>query len=137
MDPYEGDFLNPATLHKYVLTANNPVNWLDPTGRAATAEYIFVWKLETKILRAEERLAGAEFGYSVIGAFLVARDIGVCNAKGLTLAVNAVASAGGEPGAPPSNDSSPSEQFPGCIAKALWGVLQPWPGIPFPPYPGP
>ena len=39
MDPYWGDIQQPATLHKYVLTADDPVNWLDPTGNAEIAEY--------------------------------------------------------------------------------------------------
>src|SRR5438094_3690790 len=33
MDPYQGTIRNPATLHKYAYTANNPVNFVDPTGR--------------------------------------------------------------------------------------------------------
>jgi hypothetical protein len=32
MDPAAGDILNPATLHKYVYAADNPVNWIDPWG---------------------------------------------------------------------------------------------------------
>lgn len=28
-----GDIFDPATLHKYVYTKNNPVNWTDPSGR--------------------------------------------------------------------------------------------------------
>ena len=32
IDPYEGDILNPATLHKYVYTRNNPVNRIDALG---------------------------------------------------------------------------------------------------------
>lgn len=32
MDSYEGDQENPATLHKYVYVANNPVNMVDPSG---------------------------------------------------------------------------------------------------------
>lgn len=39
MDPYEGSILDPATLHKYVYTQNDPVNAVDPSGRAAIVEY--------------------------------------------------------------------------------------------------
>jgi len=33
MVPYQGDTMNPQTLHKYVYSSNNPVNAADPTGR--------------------------------------------------------------------------------------------------------
>jgi RHS repeat-associated protein len=39
-DPYEGDIQRPLTLHKYVYTANNPVNFVDPTGDEALIEYV-------------------------------------------------------------------------------------------------
>lgn len=32
MDPGQGNIFDPATLHKYVYTKNNPVNLVDPTG---------------------------------------------------------------------------------------------------------
>jgi RHS repeat-associated protein len=32
MDPVAGKIADPKTLHKYVLTGNNPVNWIDPRG---------------------------------------------------------------------------------------------------------
>jgi RHS repeat-associated protein len=32
MDPIAGKIFDPKTLHKYVLTGNNPVNWIDPWG---------------------------------------------------------------------------------------------------------
>jgi RHS repeat-associated protein len=39
IDPYAGNIADPATLHKYVYTKNNPVNWIDPRGNAAVEEY--------------------------------------------------------------------------------------------------
>ena len=33
MDPYPGKLSRPSTLHKYAYTGNNPVNYIDPTGR--------------------------------------------------------------------------------------------------------
>lgn len=33
MDPYTGKIIDPATLHKYVYTRNNPVNRLDASGK--------------------------------------------------------------------------------------------------------
>jgi hypothetical protein len=40
MDPAEGNILNPATLHKYVYAASNPVNRIDPTGQADLLEVV-------------------------------------------------------------------------------------------------
>jgi len=46
MDPEAGNILNPATLHKYVYTQNNPANAIDPTGRGAFLDYsIRIWIL--------------------------------------------------------------------------------------------
>jgi RHS repeat-associated protein len=42
MDPYQGSFLDPATLHKYVYAGNNPVNDVDPTGRSALLEGVYL-----------------------------------------------------------------------------------------------
>lgn len=39
MDLFSGNVNDPATLHKYVYTRNNPVNRLDPTGLADEEEY--------------------------------------------------------------------------------------------------
>ncbi len=33
MDPYPGKLRRPSALHKYAYTADNPVNYIDPTGR--------------------------------------------------------------------------------------------------------
>jgi RHS repeat-associated protein len=41
MDPYQGSIIDPATLHKYVYTKNNPVNAVDPSGRDAFIESLF------------------------------------------------------------------------------------------------
>ncbi|MFZ0808006.1 MAG: RHS repeat-associated core domain-containing protein [Candidatus Sulfotelmatobacter sp.] len=42
MDPYAGKVTDPRTLHRYVYSANNPVNLVDPTGRDAVAERVEV-----------------------------------------------------------------------------------------------
>ena len=39
MDPYPGDIEEPASLHKYLYTFADPVNFIDPSGLAALAEY--------------------------------------------------------------------------------------------------
>src|SRR5260370_684245 len=39
MDPVLGKIFYPATLHKYLYAQANPVNWLDPSGKAAIEEY--------------------------------------------------------------------------------------------------
>ena len=50
VDPYEGAILNPLTLHRYVYTANNPVNFVDPTG---DVEYpVLLWKTTAAALIA-------------------------------------------------------------------------------------
>jgi RHS repeat-associated protein len=48
MDPYEGDVSDPLTFHKYVYTANNPVNFVDPSGEADVEENSVIgsyWRL--------------------------------------------------------------------------------------------
>jgi RHS repeat-associated protein len=45
MDPYAGDILNPATLHKYAYTENNPINAIDATGQSL-AEYVQIFRTE-------------------------------------------------------------------------------------------
>jgi RHS repeat-associated protein len=39
MDPYPGEIDEPASLHKYLYTFADPVNYLDPSGMATLAEY--------------------------------------------------------------------------------------------------
>ena len=43
MDPYEGEPSDPVTLHKYSYAQNDPVNVIDPTGRAAVVEVAFMY----------------------------------------------------------------------------------------------
>jgi len=38
-DPDGNDLTDPATLHKYLYTGGDPVNFFDPDGRAAAADY--------------------------------------------------------------------------------------------------
>jgi len=38
-DPLDGYIDEPATLHKYLYTGGDPVNWIDPSGRADAATY--------------------------------------------------------------------------------------------------
>ena len=40
MDGYFGRRSEPSTLHKYVYTANNPINFTDPWGASAEEEYL-------------------------------------------------------------------------------------------------
>jgi RHS repeat-associated protein len=48
MDPYEGDILNPATLHRYAYARDNPVNVTDPTGRDALIEWAEVFEINER-----------------------------------------------------------------------------------------
>ena len=41
-DPFQGNLLNPLTLHKYIYIENNPVNRLDPRGTDDAGEVIFI-----------------------------------------------------------------------------------------------
>ena len=49
MDPAPGTITDPATLHKYVYTRNNPANLIDPTGRDDLFEEVFI--LQRRLLR--------------------------------------------------------------------------------------
>lgn len=40
-DPIDGDTFQPVTLHKYLYAGGDPINWLDPSGKAAIFEYKF------------------------------------------------------------------------------------------------
>jgi hypothetical protein len=42
MDPDAGLASDPATLHRYVFTRNNPINMADPTGEADIAENVII-----------------------------------------------------------------------------------------------
>jgi RHS repeat-associated protein len=112
MDPYQGKISNPGTLHKYVFTGNNPVNWVDPSGNDI-----------------EEYAELLHFTFEQIHTFHFAHGIGGCVQGTLALTNNALASlTGGE-------TVEPDEEFPDCITRALWNPLQPVPYLPFPPYP--
>jgi RHS repeat-associated protein len=40
-DPWDGEVTLPATLHKYLYVGGDPINWRDPSGKAAIIEYKF------------------------------------------------------------------------------------------------
>lgn len=42
MDPAEGDILIPTMQHRYVYSRNNPINVIDPTGRSALLEGVYI-----------------------------------------------------------------------------------------------
>ena len=49
MDQYEGSILDPLTLHKYLYTANNPVNAGDPTGRGILDEVLLIGEVAARV----------------------------------------------------------------------------------------
>lgn len=50
MDPELGKIFDPATLHKYVYSRNNPVNRIDPSGADDAGEVVFIEANTTKNL---------------------------------------------------------------------------------------
>jgi RHS repeat-associated protein len=113
MDPYAGKISDPATLHNYVYTRNNPANRVDPAGKDDIEEYVWV---------AAEQFHHVNF----------ARGIGSCTAGGLGLGAAGLDSAAS--GSSSSNEAA--GDFPSCIPEALWDLFYPPPGIPIVPYPG-
>ncbi|MGB7149277.1 MAG: RHS repeat-associated core domain-containing protein, partial [Terriglobales bacterium] len=130
MDPAAGSIFEPPSLHKYAYTWDNPVNAIDPRGRDDIPEYIFDWKLEINMLNREAQFETGKFGFEFLHAFHFAHSLGECDEAGLQLTANALASLTDSP------QEAPSEEFPNCIPKALWNILNPIPWVPFPPYPG-
>jgi RHS repeat-associated protein len=41
-DPYEGSIYDPASLHRYNYARANPANFIDPSGRAASSDYVYL-----------------------------------------------------------------------------------------------
>jgi RHS repeat-associated protein len=69
-DPEDGFFDEPATLHKYLYAAGDPVNGLDPTGREDLLEY----KLLRKIIAG----AGLQAHHLIEKRFLYLFDFAAC-----------------------------------------------------------
>jgi len=46
MDPAAGNIFEPARLHRYVYTKNNPINAIDPNGLDSVGEYLTILKTE-------------------------------------------------------------------------------------------
>jgi len=60
MDPYPGEIDEPASLHKYLYTFADPVNYLDPSGMATLAEYgMKIRLIALRVISAVYRLGRA------------------------------------------------------------------------------
>ncbi len=60
MDPYPGKLSRPHTLHKYSFTGADPVNKIDPCGKAETLEYgLVTWQMALRALAQAAALAYA------------------------------------------------------------------------------
>jgi RHS repeat-associated protein len=60
-DPYAGDTYDPPSLHRYRYASGNPVNYIDPSGRGALAEFAFN--------------VGLKYGEEVAGLVALASEI--------------------------------------------------------------
>ncbi len=62
MDPELGQIFNPATLHKYVYAASNPVNRIDPSGKEIAEDDVFYqFTIKTvEDLKTRQQIAYAE-----------------------------------------------------------------------------
>jgi RHS repeat-associated protein len=140
MDPYEGDVLNPATLHKYVYAGNNPVNADDPSGQDAIVEVAFLYTrpgfsvLAQKRFRfdPEELLQNAQdvwdAGQSTYEHASFASKIAVCDSLSF---INAAAVLGGF-----SNGTKDAATLTlGCFYNALRDLLSTDVGNPLPEFP--
>jgi RHS repeat-associated protein len=101
MDPYAGRIMDPATLHKYTYTRNNPTNRVDPSGRVDIIEVAFLFSrpgfsvlgrasLTFDPTKVEDSLIDLGLqGSDVLNLTLnvtSARGIGVCDAATLLVA---------------------------------------------------
>lgn len=84
MDPELGKIFDPGTLHKYVYTKNNPVNRVDPSGRADIIEVAFLYSRPgfSVLGRASLKFDPAKLEDTLIDLGLQSTDIN-------TLALNA------------------------------------------------
>jgi RHS repeat-associated protein len=86
-DPEDGDIADPASLHKYLYTGDDPVNMLDPTGRGDAPEFALLeesvlpelrevtWKIMTSPTTAKV-VKGAAIACWVSNVFVrVAKDL--------------------------------------------------------------
>jgi RHS repeat-associated protein len=71
-DPNEGNPYDPKSLHKYLYASGDPVNMIDPTGRADYIESIFS---EPVVVSSPLEIAVEETGYAVAEVFCAVAKI--------------------------------------------------------------
>ena len=88
LDPYPGEIEEPASIHKYLYTSVDPVNFVDPSGMSETAEYsrltAFIIRLRPVLYRLGRAIAciflkvasviAAMAGYEAWAAVLLIAD---------------------------------------------------------------
>jgi RHS repeat-associated protein len=131
MDPAAGKIADPATLHKYVYTRNNPVNRIDPSGRDDIIEVAFLYsrpgfsvlgrvslkfdptKLEDALIDLGLKSSDV---YTLTLSATAARGVGICDAATFLVASEVLGGlSNGGPGV--------SNALQGCFADALAGFL--------------
>jgi RHS repeat-associated protein len=139
MDDYEGNNADPASLHKYIYTNNDPVNGRDPSGNLTVKETLFVASIivtiasflfqtarvaapgndpiENEYYRAQADLEEAEIRLAFLILSLATISVGAVARTGASGASATIGSGGKGVRVPPFNPSEdPANNCTACVA---------------------